>query len=581
LHFLFEYIICALITGLMRRARIKECVLNLQTERIENHRAQFTIEIESDQLEDAKRKAARKISRQVRIKGFRKGKAPYGLVVKHVGEGAVLEEALEALGDVLYKQALGESEVVPYGPGAFEDFKLEPSPTFVFSVPLQPEVDLKDYLDLRLEFEEPVVTDSEVDDALKQMQMRQVEVLDEEIEVAGPGHRVTIAIDSEFVDGDPPDDVADVATDDALTAENDEASETAAPDEEQTPYVPKMGDTFVMEDNTQIILDLNEDPFVHGFVGNLIGAERGSDVQFELTIPDDDVEETIIGRRVSFIVTIKDIEAISIPELDDEFARRTSRERGDEELDAAGLRQSVRDDLARAALENARSQYSADVLQKIVEGAEIEYPDTMLDDQIDEMIEEFEGSLRQQRFKLDDYLRLTNSTKEDLREQYRERAIHSLRHTLVLRELVSAQEIEISDEEVDMRLDNVIAGYGTSPEIRKLFDTPQMRGNIRNELVMNHLNAHLVAIGQGEDPSAAIEDMQSRMAADTERARERSERLQRFREEDAASNDEELTNDDAVDVSLSRGEDDTLPEAELSGEAEDAATEAGNSQFER
>lgn len=550
--------------------------MNLQTERIDNHRAQFTIEIESNQLEDAKRKAARKISRQVRIKGFRKGKAPYGLVVKHVGEGAVLEEALDDLGDALYKQALDESEVTPYGPGAFEDFQLEPAPTFVFSVPLQPEVDLKEYLDIRLDFAEPVVSESELDATLKQMRLQYIEVVDEEIEVAGPGHRVTIAVDSEFVDGDPPDDAADAPAEDALTAEIDEEDASAAADEEPAPYVPKMGDTFVNNENTQILLDPNEDPFVHGFVGNLIGAERGSDVQFELTIPDDDAEETIIGRRVSFIVTIKDIEAISIPELDDEFARRACRERGDEELDVAGFRQSVHADMTRDALENARSQYSGEVLEKIVEGADIEYPDLMLNEQIDDMIREFEGNLQQQRLNLDEYLRLTNSTRDDLREQYSESAAHSLRQNLVLRELVRVQEIEISDEALETRLENAIAGYGTNPEIRKLFDTPQMRGNIRNELVMNHLNAHLVAIGMGEDPDVVIEEMQSRMAADTERARQRHERRQRYREEDAASGDEESAAGGAQDASLPAVADDAPSAGDLSPSIENAETETGN-----
>ena len=550
--------------------------MNLQTERIENHRAQFTIEIESDQLEDAKRKAARKISRQVRIKGFRKGKAPYGLVVRQVGEGAVLEEALDDLGDVLYKQALDESDVTPYGPGAFEDFQLEPAPTFVFSVPLQPEVDLQDYQDVRLDFEKPIVSESEIDAALKQMRMRNIEVLDEEVEVAGPGHRVTIAVDSEFVDGDPPADEADALAEDALTAESDEADESAAADEEPAPYVPKKGDTFVNDENTQIILDPNEDPFIHGFVGNLIGAERGSDVQFELTIPDDDAEERIIGRRVSFIVTINDIEAISIPELDDEFARRNSRERGDEELDLAGLRQSIHDDLARAAQDNARSQYSAAVLEKIVDGAEIEYPDLMLTEQIDEMIGEFEGNLKQQRLNLDEYLRLTNSTKDGLREQYRESAVYSLRQSLVLRELVRVRDIAISDEALELRLNSVIAGYGTNPEIRKLFDSPQMRGNIRNELVMNHLNAHLAAIGMGEDPSALIEDMESRAAADTERARERRERLQRYLAEDAASGNEEPASGDAIDASAPQAELDAPAADAPSPEDECAETETGS-----
>jgi len=549
--------------------------LNLQTERIENHQAQFTIEIESDQLEDAKRKAARKISRQVRIKGFRKGKAPYGLVVRQVGEGAVLEEALDALGDVLYKQALEESEVTPYGPGAFEDFKLEPAPTFVFSVPLQPEVDLKDYLDVRLEFDAPVVTDDEVDDALKQMRMRRVEVLDEEIEVTAPGHRVTIAVDSEFVDGDPPDDEVQADAEDALTAEDDEGQADA--DHEDTgPYIPKLGDTFVKDDNTQIILDPNEDPFTHGFVGNLIGAERGSDILFELTIPDDDAEETIIGRRVSFVVTIKDIEAISIPELDDEFAQRASRDRGDETLDVAGLRQSVQQDLERSAWEEARSEYSDQVLEKIVEGAEIVYPDLMLNEQIDEMIRDFEGSLQYQRLSLDDYLSLTNSSKDELREQYRESAVHSLRHNLVMLELVSAQAIEITDDDLELRLNSIISGYGTSPEIRQLFDTPQMRGNIRNELVMNHLNAHLEAIGRGEDPGTAIDEMNSRMTADTERARERSERLRRYREEDATEGDESSTSGDSAESPVLADAEESRPASELSAENASPNTEASD-----
>lgn len=541
--------------------------MNLQTERIDNHRAKFTIEIESDQLEDAKRQAARKISRQVRIKGFRKGKAPYKLVVQRVGEGAVLEEALEDLGDALYKQALDESEVAPYGPGAFEDFQLEPAPTFVFSVPLQPEVDLKDYLDVRLEFEEPAVSDGEVDDVLKQMQMRQVEVLDGEIEITGPGHRVTIAVDSEFVDGDPPEEVADAPAEDALTSAEDNIAEPDEAEAESTAYVPKKGDTFVKDENTQIILDPNQDPFVHGFVGNLIGVERGSDVEFELTIPDDDAEETIIGRRVSFIVTVKDIEAISIPDFDDEFARQVSRDRGDEELDVAALRQSVRDELERTALENARSQYSGSVLQQIVDGAEIVYADLMLDEQIDQMIQEFDDNLRQQRLNLNEYLRLTNSTQEELREQYREPAIHSLRQSLVLRELVSAQAIEVTDDDIELRLDNVVVGYGSSPEIRKVFNSSQMRGNIRNELVMNFIDAHLAAIGQGQDSAAAIEELQSRMAADAERARERIERLQRYRAEDAASADDSSSESSASD---------TPPQSESAEELADAEAEVGS-----
>ena len=510
--------------------------MKLQTERIDNHRAQFTIEIDTERLEDAKQKAARKISRQVRIKGFRKGKAPYRLVAQHVGEGAILEEALEALGDVLYKQALEESDIVPYGPGAFDDFELEPAPTFVFSVPLQPEVDLKDYCEIRVDFEEPEVSADQVEQALKQMQLRAVEVTDDNVQVAAAGNRVTIDVESEFVDGEAPAESAEEDTaslnQDVLTGEDsfDEVDE-AAP----APYIPKMGDSFVNDDGAVIILDPNEDPFTHGFVEHLIGVELGSDVEFELTIPDDDADETIHGRRVRFFVSLKNIEAISIPELDDNFARLVSRNRGDEELDLVGLRSATQAELERSALAEAKSRYSGEVLQEIVAGAVIDYPGLMLDEHIDDMIGDFERNLAQQRIKLEDYYRLTNSSKEDLREQYRDRAIQSLRQSLVLREIVSAQEIEVSEDDIELRLDLMTAAYGSGPEIRKLFDTPQMRGNIRNELVMSHLNEHIVAIGRGEDPAAAIETLRAQTAEELKQAAARTERLQRYQEEDEAA----------------------------------------------
>ena len=532
--------------------------MNLQTERIEKHKAQFTIEIESDQLDEAKRQAARKISRQVRIKGFRKGKAPYRLVAQYVGEGAILEEALEALGDNLYKRALEESEIVPYGPGAFEDFTLEPTPTFTFSVPLQPEVDLKDYLDVRLDFEAPTVTEEQLDEALRQLQMNAVEVVDEDVRLTAAGNRVTIGVESEFIDGEAPEDFSESelqAAEDEPQATDSDATDSQEADD-TVPVVPKKGDTFVQDDHTVIILDPNEDPFVHGFVEHLIDVEIGSDVEFELTIPDDDVDEGIAGRRVSFLVTLKSAEEIAIPELDDEFARRACRGRGDEERDLAGFRAVIRAELERTELDNAKNDYVERVLSEMVDGAEIEYPEVMLDEQIDGMLGEFEANLKQRGVKLEDYLRITETSNDDLREQYREPARHSLRHTLVLRELVSAQKIDVSDDDIEARLEHVIAGYGTNHAIRQMFDTPQMKGNIGNELMMSFVNAHLYAIGRGASADAEVEELKGQMAADAERARERRERRQRYAAEDEAAPAESKADEARPDAETDAVDDD-------------------------
>ena len=523
--------------------------MKLQTERIENHRAQFTIEIETDQLEDAKRKAARKISRQVSIRGFRKGKAPYRLVAQHVGEVAILEEALDSLGDVLYKRALEESDVVTFGPGSLDNFELEPTPTFTFSVPLQPEVDLRDYREVRVDFEEPAVRAEDVEQALRQLQLRAIEVTDDAVKITAAGNRVTIRVESEFIDGEAPEEAveADLTDSDQDPLTGEDPQEDAAP----APYIPKKGDTFVNDENVVIILDPNEDPFTHGFVENLIDVELGSDVEFELTIPDDDADETIHGRRVWFLVTLEKIEAISIPELDDDFALQVSRNRGDEEMDLAGLRAATREELERAAIAEAKSEYVDDVLRKIVEGAEIEYPEILLQERIDELIREFESGLAQQRIKLEDYYRLTNTSEDDLREQYRERAIDQVLHALVIREVISAQEIEVNADDIELHLDLVTAGYGSGPEIRKIFDTPRVRENMRSELVIDHLNEHLIAIGRGQDPAAAVDALRAQKTADAIRAKARNDRLERYQAEDANAAPAEAMTDDAEMEALS------------------------------
>ena len=560
--------------------------LNLQTERIEKHRAQLTIEIEEDQLETAKKKAARQISQRVRIKGFRKGKAPYRLVAQYVGEAAILEEAVESLGDDLYKQALQESEVTPYGPGSFEDFKIEPAPTFVFSVPLQPEVELKNYQDVRVDYDEPEVNDEDVEQALQQLRMRELEVLDAECKVAEPGNRVRVSVDSEFVDGEEPeDDATDSGGEDE--GQPDDSAETeaeqdaiAAKKDDDTPYVPRKGDTFVHDENAIVILDPNEDSFVEGFVDAIVGAELGSDILFELTIPDDDPDKTIANRRVSFVVTLNQIESIRIPELDDVFAESIFKNRGDEVTDMVGLRGSMREDLARAALERTKSQYSGQVLEQIVEGAEIHYPELMLSERVDEMINEFAGNLKRQNLSLEDYLRHTGNSLDALKLQYQEPATQSLGQSLVVRELVKEEEVEASDEQIDLRMELVLSGYGQSAEIRKLFDSPQMRSNIRNELIISQINERLSAIGRGEDPDKAVESLNERLSDDVKLAKERHERLQSYLQDQAPQEIDPDAVVESSDVDLEPDRD-VLPTSEaevISGGEDDALdTETGDS----
>jgi len=562
--------------------------LNVQTERIDNHKAQFTVEIEDKQLDEAKKKAAKKISRNVRIKGFRKGKAPYRIISQYVGEAAILEEAIEILGNDIYKDALDESGVEPYGPGMLDDFQVDPSPTFVFSVPLQPEVDLKDYTDVRLDFEEPEVSDEDVENALKSMQRQQAEVIDDEVEEVEAGHRVTMDLHSEFVDGEEPED------EDAEETDDDEE------DADDTPNVPKKGDQFLHRHDATLVLEPDDEPILPGFVDSMVGAKLDEDVEFELTIPEDDEDyKDIAGRKVKFQITVKQIEGIETPELNDDFARQIAEADGEEEpLDLEGLRKRTREELEEEALENAKSQYGDKVLAEVIKGAEVAFPELMVEEQIDDMLQDLDGNLQQQGLNLETYMRITGATKETLQEQYRDQAIETLKRTLVLRELVEAQGIEIGDEQIEKRIDEMMIQFGGQGDaIRQYFDTPQMRQNMLNDLLIDNIMTRLVAIGQGKDPEEAVAEREAQRDAESQKARERVERMMAQQEaaqaeaeaeeveastevettdeaepvdEVSEESDDEDTGDDASEVD---NEVDTDEEEESADESEDESDE--------
>ena len=533
--------------------------MNVQTEHIDNHKAQFTVEIETEQLDDAKRKAAKQLSRRVRIKGFRKGKAPYRIVAQYLGEAAILEEAVEILGNDIYKHALDESEVEPYGPGALDDFKVEPTPTFVFSVPLQPEVDLKDYTDIRLDFEVPEIDDEDIENALEQLRRREAEVSDEEVTVLELGHRATLDIHSEFADGEEADDDEDdnepdaddgddvVDSDESESDEDDDTEDDAdeEDDEDDTPYVPKKGDNFFHRHDVNFILGEDE-PILPGFAEALVGAKVEEDVQFELTVPDDKEDyKDIAGRKVTFHVTVTKAEALTLPDLDDEFARHVTTADGDEPLDLEGLRARTRDDIEKEALQRAKSEYGEKVLEKVIEGAEIAFPELMLEERIDDMLRDLDNQLQQQGMNLDSYMRITGTTKESLQEQYRDNAVESLNRSLVLGELIDAQNIEMGDEQIEKRLDNMMMQFGSQgDQFRNLIDTPQMRTNILNELLMDNIITRLVAIGRGEDPDKAVEEREAEVDAENEQARLRIEKMMAMQEEATAQAEAESEKED-------------------------------------
>ena len=467
--------------------------MNVQTERLENHTARFTVEVEAERLEQAKREAARKLAGRVNIPGFRKGKAPYKVLVSYVGEGAVLEDAIEVLGNEVYKDIINSAEVEPYGPGSLEDFALEPQPTFKFVVPLQPTADLGNYRDIRLDYEASVVEDKDVDEALTNMLEREA-LIEESNKPVAAGNRVTVSMKAEYLDDEPK---VEAESAEATVLESEEPQEAEAEEESKV---------FIDNDNLVFRLTSDREP-APGFTDALVGANVGEQREFEITYPDDEKEyEHLAGRHVKFDVTVKKIETLTLPELNDEFAARVtqaeSEREGKEPLTLLQLRMRIREDLEKEAKDSADAAYAQKVLDQITEGAIFAYPDALVSDEVHHLLEHLDSDLRRRGLTLDDYQKVTNKTHEDLHVDYHDNAVSSIKRSLTMRELIRQEGLEVSDEQVSAEIDKIAERFGEqAAAFRGIYENGPMRDNLRSDLLYRQLTERMAAIGKGEAPA--------------------------------------------------------------------------------
>lgn len=463
--------------------------MNLQTELLDNRTAELKVEIDADQLEKAKRKAARGLAGRVNIPGFRKGKAPYNIVARYLGEGAILEEAVDSLGPDTYRDALAESELEPYGPGQLENIEpLEDNQglTFTFHVPLVPQVELGEYRAVRHDYETPEIEEKQVEDIIEMLRSNKAtsEVKDGPAEMSD---EVKIDVYGEFVAEE---------TEEEAPAEAEEGDDPADTDDGPEIFVDQKDFTFVLGESFR-------EP-MGGFSEALVGMAAEDERSFDLTIADDDedYDEPMRGRTVTFTVTCHEVSTREVPTLDDEFVQSLEE---DDATTVEELRSKIFEDVENNAVNQAESEYADTVLDLMVEAATVEYPPLMVEEYIDDAIKQLEGQAKQQGIEIDMLLQFRQITMEDLREEYREAAITRLERSLVLGELVRAEELEVDERAINKAVkDRAKAMSYGNDELATQFETylnaPQARQDISVEVLSQQAIERMMAIAKGEEP---------------------------------------------------------------------------------
>jgi trigger factor len=497
-------------------------MLNVQTEHLENHTARLTVEVDAERLDKALHQAARKLSKKGRIPGFRPGKAPFNVVMNMYGHEYVLAEALDDLGNEIYREALDAAEIQPYAPGSLDQVE-EEGHKLVFVVPKRPTVDLGDYREIRVDYEVPEVTDDMVNRAMEELRQNQALLepadrpakltdqvtlshifvtalpgsAEEEAESAEDeaGEEAAAASSAQGeVDTETNEDTAgeaDLAGDDDA---GDEAGETDASDDEDLERV------VLHEHNFDRVLTDDEYDLFPGFSAQLVGLSAGDDKQFVLEIPDDYDDEELAGHALRVELRVEKVQARTVPDWSDALAKRISQDKVESILE---LRVDTRKNLQQTAENLADRQLAVEALDELVERATISYPEEFLQDYITDLLTDLEQNvLRQQGLTLKDYLRITGQTEENLRQNYRASGIKRAERSLALGELVRREQLDASDEDIDSEIDRIVASIGgeQSSRFRQFLSTQQSRVNIGADLITSRAMERLAAIAKGENP---------------------------------------------------------------------------------
>ena len=380
--------------------------MKVETERLENCQMGLTIEVEEERTEQALRDAARHVSRQIKIPGFRPGKAPYDVVTRYFGKEALYQKVVDTLGDTLYKEALHEIGIQPFGQATLTDYQIEPL-VLKLVVPLPPVVELGDYRQMRLETEEEAIREEEVNHALRTIQEQ----------------------NTFWEPVDRPAQWGDLAIVDLESTIGDE--------------------TVLDTKGSELILDTNSPDPLPGLSDNLLGMTVNEQKEFTLTYPDDFEDPNLAGQPAHFRVHLRDLKEKTVPDIDDDLAHTVGNFETLEDLKA---------ELRRDLQTRVEEEFISRALTALAERAQIEFPPIMLEKEIDDWLKEFDRGLKRQNLNLANYLAMRKVTEEELRQEIAPQIEQRLKRALALGKLAELEGLDIGSEgAVDETLNRLAA----------------------------------------------------------------------------------------------------------------------------
>lgn len=412
--------------------------MKVTVQRVPKSQVELTIEVSVEEVKPFVEKAAVRISKEVNIKGFRPGKAPYDVLKQNVGEATIYEEAFQDIVNDTYARAIEQEKLQVVGRANIAVEKIAPGNPIVYkaTAPLMPSVKLGDYKTLSTKKGVVSLDEKKLErtlDDLRKMRAKEILVNRE----ARTGDKVVVDFDIQM---------------EGVSIEGGKA------------------------EKQHIVL--GESKFIPGFEDGIVGMKKGEQKAFEVVFPAEYVKKDVAGKKAMAHITLHDVYEMELPVLDDAFAKELNFDSLEK------LQQEVRANIQRELEQEAEEKFEVDVIEEITKSSQIdELPDQLVDEEVEKMLRELEQDIVQRGLKFDDYLEHMKKTRDGLKEHFREAATRRIHAALVLREVAVVEQITADAAEIEKEIAEMKQKYASMPDLAGQLDSPAYRARMENILI--------------------------------------------------------------------------------------------------
>ena len=412
--------------------------MSFKVEKTKDNEAKLIIEVPAEDFDKAIDEAYEKNKDRFKVDGFRKGKVPREMIEKVYGVGVFYDDAANAVIPEAYAEAAKESGLEIVARPEIQVTKIAAGNPMEFEaiVTLKPEVKLGKYKGVKVEKVEAEVTDEDVEKRLEQDKEQNVRL---------------------------------VAADDKEIEEGDQAIIDFEGFVDDKPFEGGKGEDYPLVIGSHSFIDTFED--------QLVGKKVGDDVDVNVTFPEQYQAAELAGKPALFKVKIKEIKVKEYPEIDDEFAQEVS------EFDTLDeYKEDIKKKLQEAKENEAKRETESRIIEAIIKDSKMDIPEKMIDTACDQMVEEFARNMQMQGIAFEQYLQMTGSTLEQMKEQVRPQAEARVQSSLVLEAIVDAENIEAKDADVDDEILKMSEQYGMEVEKINEMLRDEDRENIKKDI---------------------------------------------------------------------------------------------------